>query len=404
MIEIENLWKQYRLGNTVDFNRNFREALTDWFRFSSKQNDRKLDQTFWALREIDLQIPSGKSLGLIGHNGAGKSTLLKVLSRITKPTYGKITLHGSVASLLEVGTGFHSELTGRENIYLYGSIMGMSKRDIKRRFEQIVDYAGTENFLDTPIKRYSSGMYVRLAFSVAAHVEPDILIVDEVLAVGDQAFREKCLGKMEDVAQSGRTVIFVSHNMASVATLCEQTAWLDQGKIMKVGSTNEIVSDYKNHNRQHFDAQHINSLMKGSLRDQVVIEELLINQQIGSYNVAIDVMQEIEITLTGSLKTTLDAANVSISLFYNDARLFTIYDVEEPSGMQAGQFKSHFVIPKNTLAANTYTLGIGVRTTQYGEWVWGQNVSEITITDSESDNIGANAVGVLKSLGIGYRT
>ena len=194
MITIDGVWKEYKLGNTIDLNKTFREAIAHKISNTTKQKVEA--DVFWALQDINLSIESGKTLGLIGHNGAGKSTLLKVLSRITKPTKGSITIHGSLSSLLEVGTGFHPELSGRENIYLYGSIMGMSRRDIDLRFDQIVDYAGIEKFLDTPVKRYSSGMYVRLAFSIAAHVEPDILVVDEVLAVGDKEFRDKCLGKI----------------------------------------------------------------------------------------------------------------------------------------------------------------------------------------------------------------
>jgi lipopolysaccharide transport system ATP-binding protein len=202
-------------------------------------------ETFWALRDVDFDLPRGNVLGLIGRNGAGKSTLLKILSQITEPTTGVVDIFGRVASLLEVGTGFHPELTGRENIYLNGTILGMRRREIARRFDAIVEFAGVERFLDTPVKFYSSGMYVRLAFAVAAHLEPEILIIDEVLAVGDAEFQRKCLGKIEEVAQEGgRTIILVSHTMASVEKLCDRAILLDQGRVVGSGPAREVVSQY----------------------------------------------------------------------------------------------------------------------------------------------------------------
>ena len=204
-------------------------------------------ETFWALQDVEFDIKKGDVVGIIGRNGAGKSTLLKILSRITEPTTGQIDLYGRVGSLLEVGTGFHQELTGRENIYLNGAILGMNKRDITRQFDAIVDFSGTEQFLDTPVKRYSSGMYVRLAFAVAAHLNPEILIIDEVLAVGDAEFQKKCLGKMKDVStQDGRTVLFVSHNMTAVNTLCNHVIWLNKGRVQDSGSPKSIISTYMN--------------------------------------------------------------------------------------------------------------------------------------------------------------
>lgn len=201
-------------------------------------------EEFWALREVNFEVRRGEVVGIIGRNGAGKSTLLKLLSRITEPSEGRVTIDGRVASLLEVGTGFHPELTGRENIYLNGAILGMTRAEIRRKFDEIVEFAGVEKFLDTPVKRYSSGMYVRLAFSVAAHLEPEILVVDEVLAVGDAEFQKKCLGKMQDVAGGGRTVLFVSHNMAAVKSLCPSAILLDQGQLLRQGRTESVISHY----------------------------------------------------------------------------------------------------------------------------------------------------------------
>jgi lipopolysaccharide transport system ATP-binding protein len=201
-------------------------------------------EEFWALKDISFEINEGDRVGFIGHNGAGKSTLLKILSRITEPTKGSIRIQGRVASLLEVGTGFHAELTGRENIYLNGAILGMSKVEIKNKFDEIVDFAGVESFLDTPVKRYSSGMYVRLAFSVAAHLEPEILIVDEVLAVGDAQFQKKCLGKMENVAKEGRTILFVSHNMAAIRSLCSRALLMKNGQLIIDSDFETAISNY----------------------------------------------------------------------------------------------------------------------------------------------------------------
>ena len=202
-------------------------------------------EEFWALKDLSFEIKKGDRVGIIGKNGAGKSTLLKVLSRITEPTTGKVFIKGRVASLLEVGTGFHPELTGRENIFLNGAIMGMSRAEIKRKFDEIVDFSGVEKFLDTPVKRYSSGMYVRLAFSVAAHLEPEILVVDEVLAVGDAEFQKKCLGKMQDVSNSeGRTVLFVSHNLMALSSLCNKGIYLKNGQIRSQGEIEEALSQY----------------------------------------------------------------------------------------------------------------------------------------------------------------
>jgi len=202
-------------------------------------------EEFWALKDVSFEVKRGEVLGVIGRNGAGKSTLLKILSRITEPTRGRVTLRGRVASLLEVGTGFHPELTGRENIFLNGAILGMTRAEIKQKFDEIVAFAEVEKFLDTPVKHYSSGMYVRLAFAVAAHLEPEVLIVDEVLAVGDAEFQRKCLGKMEEVSRrGGRTVLFVSHNMGVVTSLCPRVIWLDHGSAERDGSARAVIDDY----------------------------------------------------------------------------------------------------------------------------------------------------------------
>jgi lipopolysaccharide transport system ATP-binding protein len=250
IISINHIGKSYRLGMKDAAPTSFREAVTEFAKapFKRLRNLREPGteaDTFWALKDISFEVKRGEVVGLIGRNGAGKSTLLKILSRITEPTEGEIRMRGRVASLLEVGTGFHAELTGRENIYLNGSILGMKKSEIDRKFDEIVAFSEVEKFLDTPVKRYSSGMYVRLAFAVAAHLEPEILIVDEVLAVGDAEFQKKCLGKMQEVAQGhGRTVLFVSHNMAAVQKLCTRGVLLRKGRMVMDGKTDDVVKEY----------------------------------------------------------------------------------------------------------------------------------------------------------------
>jgi lipopolysaccharide transport system ATP-binding protein len=248
-ITVDGISKRYRIGLAPERFPTFRDAIVGaitapirrWHRLREGGNG---EDTIWALKDISFDVEPGEVLGIIGRNGAGKSTLLKILSRITEPTEGVIRIGGRVASLLEVGTGFHPELTGRENIYLNGAILGMKKVEIDQKFDEIVAFAGTERFLDTPVKRYSSGMYVRLAFAVAAHLEPEILLVDEVLAVGDSEFQRKCLGRMKDVAASGRTVLFISHNMNAVNSLCNRSIILEGGAKIRDGRPDEVIEAY----------------------------------------------------------------------------------------------------------------------------------------------------------------
>ena len=246
IIEVHNISKKYRIEAKEPYY-SLRDAITDVIKkpFSPKtENTARNNNEFWALKDVSFQVEHGEVLGIIGRNGAGKTTLLKILSQITLPTHGEITLRGRVASLLEVGTGFHPELTGRENIFLNGAILGMTRKEVKNKFDEIVDFAEIEKFLDTPIKHYSSGMYMRLAFAVAAHLEPEILLVDEVLAVGDIQFQKKCLGKMGDVARQGKTILFVSHNMNAISKLCRRCILLDQGRITEEGMSAKVISHY----------------------------------------------------------------------------------------------------------------------------------------------------------------
>jgi lipopolysaccharide transport system ATP-binding protein len=253
-IRVENLGKLYRIGSARERNKTFREAMTNTFAAPWRYMKNTLHKQpvtegeksdyIWALKEVSFEVKRGEVVGIIGRNGAGKSTLLKILSRITEPTEGRIVMRGRIGSLLEVGTGFHSELTGEENIYLSGTILGMSSDEISRKFDEIVAFAEMGKFIHTPVKHYSSGMYMRLAFAVAAHLEPEILMIDEVLAVGDSKFQKKCLGKMGDVANEGRTVLFVSHNMAAVQSLCKTVIELESGHIVQSGDSRSVVSRY----------------------------------------------------------------------------------------------------------------------------------------------------------------
>jgi ABC-type polysaccharide/polyol phosphate transport system, ATPase component len=259
-IQVEGISKLYRLGAGEDFQdslgaavvhfikspiRNYRKYRS-LYKFNDVDSTGEAANILWALKDVSFEVPLGQSIGVIGRNGAGKSTLLKILSRITPPTTGIARIHGRISSLLEVGTGFHPELTGRENVYLNGTVLGMKKREVDSKFDEIVDFSGVEKFLDTPVKRYSSGMKVRLAFAVAAHLDPEILIVDEVLAVGDAEFQRKCLNKMKDVGKHGRTVIFVSHNMAAISKLCGRALWMNGGRLIDDGPASSIVASYLN--------------------------------------------------------------------------------------------------------------------------------------------------------------
>ena len=247
-IRVENLGKRYRIGERREKYGTLKDALTHALgaplRAWRDGASRKSKTEIWALQDVSFDVRRGDVLAVIGRNGAGKSTLLKLLSRVVRPTAGRAVIHGRVGSLLEVGTGFHPELTGRENIYLNGAILGMTRTEIERRFDEIVAFAEMERFLDTPVKRYSSGMYMRLAFAVAAHLEPEILLIDEVLAVGDAGFQKKCLGKMDEVAKQGRTVLFVSHNMASIQRLCHSALLLDTGRMAACGTVSDVIQRY----------------------------------------------------------------------------------------------------------------------------------------------------------------
>jgi lipopolysaccharide transport system ATP-binding protein len=305
---------------------------------------------FWALRDVSFSVKQGEILGIIGRNGAGKSTLLKILSRVTAPTSGEVKIRGRIASLLEVGTGFHPELTGRENIFLNGAILGMTKAEIKRKFDEIVDFSGVEQFLDTPVKRYSSGMYVRLAFAVAAHLEPEILIVDEVLAVGDAEFQKKCLGKMQSVAGHGRTVLFVSHNMLAVQKLCKNGLLLEKGSIKASGHIQDILDDYA-----ATAANDVYSNPEPTGKPQIVAANILTKAP--RTDASLEVM--IEWVLPE------DIQGIKIGIGFNTPEGQRIFDCPpEDLGLlspdKKGRYKAFVKIPPNTLMARHYGISIGL--------------------------------------------
>jgi len=291
-IRVNNLGKKYILGGPREQYFTFRDAIVNSIKAPFKRNNsqKSPDEGFWALKGISFNVHHGEVVGIIGRNGAGKSTLLKILSRITSPTEGTVELHGRVGSLLEVGTGFHPELTGRENIFLSGSILGMKKREIEQKFDEIVKFSEVEPFIDTPVKRFSSGMYVRLAFAVASHLQSEILIVDEVLAVGDVAFQKKCLGKMGNVAKEGRTVLFVSHNMGAIQRLCPRAILIENGKVIQDGNSGEVTSFYLNKlsNIENFNGNH---------KKDLILEKVLLKNEKGELTQTFSPGDSLEIEL-----------------------------------------------------------------------------------------------------------
>ena len=332
VISVENLSKAYRLGQIGTGTFSYDLALW-WARLRGKPNPllrigetdhgNRDGETLWALKDVSFTVEQGEVLGIIGRNGAGKSTLLKILSRVTAPTSGKIKVKGRVASLLEVGTGFHPELTGRENIYLNGAILGMSRREIDRKFDEIVDFAEVEKFIETPVKRYSSGMYVRLAFAVAAHLDPEILVVDEVLAVGDATFQKKCLGKMGEVARDGRTVLFVSHNMSAVTSLCMTAISLTKGSLSFSGDAQGTVADYLSHDSEHLavDYSFENAIHSGTGKAQFIYLKIGDGQSSARVSFGGTIVVETEVK---ALETILNS-NVAVTIF--DKHGYRLIDV-----------------------------------------------------------------------------
>ena len=319
-----------------------------------------LSDTIWALRDVSFEVQPGEVVGIIGRNGAGKSTLLKILSRITDPTSGRAEINGRVASLLEVGTGFHPELTGRENVYMNGTILGMTKREIDAKFDEIVDFSGVDKFLDTPIKRYSSGMQVRLAFSVAAHLEPEILVIDEVLAVGDAAFQKKCLGKMSEVSDSGRTVLFVSHNMGAVNRLCQRAIALDEGEVLSDGPTAEVVKSHLKRCLPNNIGNIVRMPEQSELSFQITSIAVMNSQ--GKPIQAIGIWEEAGLEIEFRVREPLTGSNLSITVSRDGFPIFNSFDTDlSPESSQsrpAGSYRATVTLPSGLLAPGTYTVSV----------------------------------------------
>lgn len=360
VLKVENVSKQYRLGvlgtGTLshDLNRwwHLVRGKEDPYLKVGEINDRSTkgeSEYVWALKDIDFEVKRGDTLGIIGKNGAGKSTLLKLLSNITTPSTGKITLSGRVAALLEVGTGFHPELTGRENIYLNGAILGMTKKEINSKLDEIIDFSGCERYIDTPTKRYSSGMKVRLGFAVAAHLEPEILIVDEVLAVGDAEFQKKCLGKMKDVSGQGRTVLFVSHNMTAVKTLCQKGLYLNNGKIELFAGIDEVMADYLKSNKLS------SSNELNFANTKVIISSIQINDNgvPGNFNIDEPLLLTISINVLDLRLPT----NFNLYFKTSEGQLIFV-TCSSAEVFKSGEYTLSCEVPKSTFNDNEYTLDL----------------------------------------------
>jgi lipopolysaccharide transport system ATP-binding protein len=395
VIKVEELSKAYRLGQ-IDTRVLAYDLNIWWAKIQGKPNPmlkigqedhgNRIGETIWALKDVSFNVSQGDVLGIIGRNGAGKSTLLKVLSRVTAPTSGRIKVKGRIASLLEVGTGFHPDLTGRENIFLNGSILGMSKKEIRRKFDEIVDFAEIEQFIDTPVKRYSSGMYVRLAFAVAAHLEPEILVVDEVLAVGDAAFQQKCLGKMGEVAHAGKTVLFVSHNMGAVRRLCQNGIVLDKGKITYHGSIEDSVDSYLAQNYQQMSWEN-GMVSYGNFPLKIETIKILDNQ--GNENCRFKIGSKVAIELVTSVKKTISSSHIHVLVKYNGSVLFRTFDTDSHPEILlqrlAGNYKTVVVIDTLWLKPGRYDISIdcGIRPSMLFEK--GEDILFFELFDPDGD-------------------
>jgi|CXWL01.1.fsa_nt_gi lipopolysaccharide transport system ATP-binding protein len=378
-LRAEGLGKEYVLGETTPRGRSLYEMLSEGWRSRRETGSgSQQEHTFWALRNVNFEVRRGEVVGIVGRNGAGKSTLLKILSRITAPSEGRVLLRGKLASLLEVGTGFHPELTGRENIFLNGTILGMRRQEIERKFTEIVEFAEIERFLDTPVKRYSSGMYVRLAFAVAAHLDADILLIDEVLAVGDAAFQRKSLRKMEEVAGGGRTVLFVSHNLGAVRSLCDSVVVLDAGLVTFRGITAEGLA--------HYEASAVSAApaldqarFRGTLGAGLSFHALDIRQQ-GVTSPTLDPTLGIEILVSGHAEQAFNALEINLGFFRDGVRLFSSHDGPTGARLEPGPFTSRFAIPPHVLRPGRWTVGLGAYQPN-GDWAWNPEVAAFDVSE-----------------------
>tara|TARA_B100000029_G_scaffold251543_1_gene248539 strand:+ start:1991 stop:3274 length:1284 start_codon:yes stop_codon:yes gene_type:complete len=368
-ISSNKLGKTYRIGLKEDSSSTFIEAITRQIikpiknlkniRQLSQNSNRTGDSYIWALNNISFDIKEGEVVGIIGPNGAGKSTLLKILSKITYPTQGTVQIKGRVSSLLEVGTGFHPELTGRENVYLNGTILGMTRKEVSNKFDEIIDFSGVETFIDTPVKRYSSGMQVRLAFAVAAHLEPEILLVDEVLAVGDAEFQKRCLGKMKDTANAGKTVIFVSHNMTSISRLCDRAILLEKGSLIKDGQSSEVISHYlhkpdSGKNLRTWETDNA----PGHEGVKLLSVELESHQD--SEHVWLNSTSPIKIKINYNVSKAPLKMRCAAMIFTQGVCAFSTFEPQEREHNQKGNYQAEVEIPPNLLIEGEHSINISI--------------------------------------------
>jgi lipopolysaccharide transport system ATP-binding protein len=364
-IQVRGLSKQYTLGE-LKLRDSVGEALRGWYQRAARRRDggvpeRQGPRQIWALEDVSFELAPGEILGIIGCNGAGKSTLLKILSRITEPTRGRAEIRGRVGSLLEVGTGFHADLTGRENVFMNGAILGMTRHEVRAKFDQIVDFAGIGEFIDTPVKRYSSGMYTRLAFAVAAHLEPDILIVDEVLAVGDVGFQKKCIARMGDLTRSGRTVIFVSHNMGAVAELCRRAILLEKGRLLFAGPVAQTIDRYT----RLVGLQGATVELSEDPNLPCSIVGLRLTDGNGNETQTFDLKDEMAITIDYVVRERLDDLQLTVTASRNQVEVFSSFDTDNVDSIPEtvpGTYRAQLRLPPLFLKAGSYSARIATGT------------------------------------------
>lgn len=394
-IRVDSLWKEYAVGQRRHHDTLYAALSAGMGKILGRpsagvQSNERTDSVFWALRDLSFDAAPGDVVGVIGRNGAGKSTLLKVVSRIAAPTRGRIEIRGRLASLLEVGTGFHPELTGRENIFLNGAILGMSRREVAHNFDAIVEFAEIGRFLDTPVKRYSSGMYVRLAFAVAAHLQTDILLVDEVLAVGDVQFQEKCLGKMRNVSGDGRTILFVSHNMGMIAELCNRCILLDGGVCRQMGDPRTVIQEYfsSRSSPQHRE-------FRGPLAEDVHVHQILVNSAEAGGSVVVQPSEPLRMSIRGEARRTYPDVQFALTLSASGTRLATLHDCDGFRPLPQGDFVVEFTVPAGLLRPGDYLIGFGADRERVHSWFYGDNLVRLTVAEQWSPAYPPNRHGLI---------
>ncbi len=412
-LRVENVSKLYHLGQ-IGYG-TLREDLASWWaRVRGKEDPNarvsaspgavtgRTSSTIMALKDVSLEQREGEITGIIGSNGAGKSTLLKLINGLTAPTKGRILLRGRVGSLLEVGTGFHPELTGRENVFLNGAILGMTKAEVRRKFDQIVAFSGVERFIDTPVKRYSSGMYVRLGFSVAAHLEPEIMLIDEVLAVGDAQFQKKCREKIRQLARKGQSILFVSHSMQSVREVCHRGIVIHDGSIVWSGGAEEATQV---HLELQLSGHHTWDALSfvGPLSPYVTYSEIEINGTNAAAGCVVSPESIITISAYGECTKGVSAYRTSVGIFRDGVRVVTLHDLERPEPLSAGKFRSEVRIPPFFLRPGRYSVGIGGHDDTGARWVWAADLVNFSVREIWTDQYPSTAPGLVNLQQVGGR-